>query len=208
MNLVNQSIEITLKEITDLVEVRHNDAMSKIEKLAEEPSFGSLRKIRSQYTSGKGRIDEIETYLLTEKQAIAAAAKLNNSMLMKVIDRLEQLEKNWQQPVQQPAKVKPIEMFRMVLETMEDQEARLTRLEQTSTIDSAQQAKIQTEVGKRVRDIIQKHNLSQADKSKLFSRVYSMLKKEFIVGSYKDIPKVRYDNAINLIRNAPFGGML
>ena len=80
---------ITLKEITDLISARHNDSMSKVEKLALEPSFGALRKTRIVYNE-QGQ--EVDTYLLTKKQAIAVGAKLNNSLLMKVIDRLEELE--------------------------------------------------------------------------------------------------------------------
>lgn len=83
---------ITLKEITDLIGVRHNDAMRKVEELALEDGFGSLRKTRSQYESGKGRIDEIDTYIFTKKQALAVGARLNNTMLMKIINRLEELE--------------------------------------------------------------------------------------------------------------------
>lgn len=83
---------ITLKEITDLIGARHNDAMKKVEELAKEDGFGTLRKTRSQYESGKGRIDEIDTYQFTKKQAIAVGARLNNAMLMKVINRLEELE--------------------------------------------------------------------------------------------------------------------
>ena len=74
---------ITLKEITDLIGARHNDSMRKVEDLSLEDGFGSLRKIRSQYESGKGRIDEIETYIFTKKQAIAVGARLNTSMLIK-----------------------------------------------------------------------------------------------------------------------------
>ena len=40
---------ITLKEITDLISARYNDSMSKVEKLALEPSFGALRKTRIVY---------------------------------------------------------------------------------------------------------------------------------------------------------------
>ena len=38
---------MTLKEITDLLEVRHNDAMKTVSKMAESIEFGELRKIRS-----------------------------------------------------------------------------------------------------------------------------------------------------------------
>ena len=80
---------ITLKEITDLITTEYNKAMKVVEKLSLEPSFGTVEKIATVYND-KGQ--EIDTYLLTKKQAIAVGAKLNNSLLMKVIDRLEELE--------------------------------------------------------------------------------------------------------------------
>lgn len=89
-NLINE-VTITLKEITDLLEVRHNDSMKKVEKLSEEPSFGALRKTHIAYNS-QGQ--KIETYRLTKKQAIAVGAKLNNALLMKLIDKLEELSSN------------------------------------------------------------------------------------------------------------------
>jgi Phage regulatory protein Rha (Phage_pRha). len=84
---------ITLKEITDLIEVRHDKAKLKIEELAKEPSFGSMSILDIQYSSGKNTTQTIQTYSLNKKQAIAVAARLNNALLMKVIDRLEELEK-------------------------------------------------------------------------------------------------------------------
>jgi phage antirepressor YoqD-like protein len=87
---VDNEISITLKDLTDLISVRHNDAMLKVEKLSEEVSFGLLRKTRISHIKGK----EIETYLLTKKQAIAVGARLNNSLLMLVIDKLEDMEKS------------------------------------------------------------------------------------------------------------------
>ena len=52
--------------------------------------FGTLSKIDIVYND-KGQT--IPTYRFTKKQAIAVAARLNNTMLMKVINRLEELEK-------------------------------------------------------------------------------------------------------------------
>ncbi len=72
---------ITLKEITDLIEYRHDRAMQKVDELCKESSFGSVSKIDIAY-NGYGQT--IPTYLLTKKQAIAISAKLNNSSLMKV----------------------------------------------------------------------------------------------------------------------------
>lgn len=80
---------ITLKEITDLIGVRHDKSMLKVEELAYEDGFGTLSKIDIVYND-KGQT--IPTYQFTKKQAIAVGARLNTSMLMKVINRLEELE--------------------------------------------------------------------------------------------------------------------
>ena len=63
--------------------------MKKVEELALEEGFGTLAKTATVYNS-KGQT--IETYQFTKKQAIAVGARLNNTMLMKVINRLEELE--------------------------------------------------------------------------------------------------------------------
>ena len=36
---------MSLKDITDLLNVRHNDAMKVVEKMAESPEFGAITKI-------------------------------------------------------------------------------------------------------------------------------------------------------------------
>ena len=79
---------ITLKEITDLLEVRHDKAMLKIETLSKEPSFGVMSKMDTINLNGL----KVKTYLLNKKQAIAVGARLNNSLLMKLIDKLEEIE--------------------------------------------------------------------------------------------------------------------
>lgn len=89
------NVVITLKEITDLVSVEHNKAMKQVEKLVEEPTFGGVEKIATPTYNPNGSFNRnIDTYNLTKKQAIAVGAKLNNALLMKVIDRLEELELN------------------------------------------------------------------------------------------------------------------
>ena len=89
---IKAEVVITLKDITDLLDVQHSKAMIKVESLALEPSFGWVSKMDFQYKSGKNTTQTIQTYSLTKRQAIAVGAKLNNALLMKLIDRLEELE--------------------------------------------------------------------------------------------------------------------
>ena len=94
MKLMNMTstMTMTLKEITDLLEVRHNDAMSVVAAMTENPEFGLATKISYPIISGKGRKQYIDTYQLNKRQSIAAAARLNTALLMRIIDRWLELE--------------------------------------------------------------------------------------------------------------------
>jgi len=87
---IGTELVITLKEITDLIGKRHDKSLIKVEELALEPSFGAVSKIDIVYNE-QGQT--IQTMVFNKKQAIAVGAKLNNKLLMTVIDRLEELEK-------------------------------------------------------------------------------------------------------------------
>jgi len=99
--LTTQSSEMTmtLKEITDMLGVRHNDAMRVVQNMAKNLDFGQLRKFRSSYSKGNNATAEIETYSLNKRQSIAVAARLNTSLLMRIIDRWQELEDAQRAPV-------------------------------------------------------------------------------------------------------------
>ncbi len=86
------AVTMTLKEITDLLDVRHDRAMLKVAEMAESPEFGWVSIFDTQYSSGKGRIETIKTYQLDKRQSIAVAANLNTALLMRIIDRWQELE--------------------------------------------------------------------------------------------------------------------
>lgn len=83
---------MTLKEITDLLEVRHDQAMKKVAKMAKEPTFGTMFEIDIAYNGSQ----TTKTYELDERQSIAVASMLNVSLLMRVIDRWKELEQQLQ----------------------------------------------------------------------------------------------------------------
>lgn len=92
--LATQSSEMTmtLKEITDMLKVRHDNAMRVVENMAESPDFGELLKLRSSYKNNFGATLPLNTYALNKRQSIAVAARLNTSLLMAIIDRWQELE--------------------------------------------------------------------------------------------------------------------
>ncbi len=80
---------MTLKELTDLIDVQHSKAMKKVLKMAESPEFGAVDKVDTVYNE-QGQT--IETLTLDKRQSVAAASTLNVAMLMSVIDRWQKLE--------------------------------------------------------------------------------------------------------------------
>lgn len=88
LNNNNGDVSITLKEITDLLDVRHNNAIRTVDKLAEDPSFGVLLKMSTFNLNGV----KVKTYLLDKRQAIIVAARLNDRLLIKVVDKIYELE--------------------------------------------------------------------------------------------------------------------
>ena len=85
--LVNsQSSTITLKEVTDMVKTRHNDAMGVVERMMASADFGLATKISYPIITGKGKQEFIQTYQLNKRQSIAVAARLNVGMLMVLVD--------------------------------------------------------------------------------------------------------------------------
>ncbi len=89
---------MTLKEITDLLEVRHDKAFIKVEKMTEEPEFGQVSILDISYEKGNGALGVTQTYQLDKRQSIAVASRLNTALLMRIIDRWHELEESAKKP--------------------------------------------------------------------------------------------------------------
>jgi len=89
---VVDTINKARKEIGKTSFLEHGKAIKTILKLSETPSFGEVEFFSTSYTNNIGASLPLKTLALNKKQAISSAAKLDNSMLMQVIDRVEELE--------------------------------------------------------------------------------------------------------------------
>jgi hypothetical protein len=118
-----------LKEITDLLAVDHSKAMKKVTDMAQDVDFGSVAKMEIAYNLAG---QTTETYLLNKRQSIAVASRLNTSLLMKIIDRWQELEEVQQRALPQTH----IEAVRAYLETLETVETqKLTLVQQMGVIE-------------------------------------------------------------------------
>ena len=80
--------ETSLKEITDYLGLRHNDSMSKVKRMAESQSFGTLREIRIAYNT-QGQL--MNTYLLDKRQMMAVSGTLSVDLQMMLVDRVNEI---------------------------------------------------------------------------------------------------------------------
>ena len=83
------AVTMTLKEITDLLDVRHDKAMLKVAAMAESPDFGTVSILDIVYND---RGQTTKTYQLDKRQSIAVAANLSTALLMRIVDRWQELE--------------------------------------------------------------------------------------------------------------------
>ena len=198
---------ITLKEITDLISARHNDSMSKVEKLALEPSFGALRKTRIVYNE-QGQ--EVDTYLLTKKQAIAVGAKLNNSLLMKVIDRLEELENQNKPKTTLDLIIQSAQQMQLIQDTQQIQAAQIEKIESNFRIENWQQKRLEEVKSQKVYELVEKHDLKNdvAMIKKLHSRVWKCLKNRFSIPRYNELPICEFYNGVSYIKKLTLADLI
>ena len=84
-----KSKTMTLKEITDLLDVRHDSALKKVKSMSKSEGFGTMIEMDIVYND-KGQ--KLKTLMLDKRQSIAVSSMLNTTLLMRVIDRWMDLE--------------------------------------------------------------------------------------------------------------------
>ena len=91
-------------------------------------------------------------------------------------------------------------------------EQRLTqiehKIENDITLTSAQKFHLKQLVSKRAYELKENHKLEDSFMSKVFARFYKKLKKHFIVSSYMEIPKSKFDEAIEIVKNVTLGDLI
>ena len=86
--IINTAPTMSSREIADLVEARHNDVVSTIERLFGKGLLRSSRKTRRETTGGR----PIEVYDLIERDTHLVIAGYSDEHRARVIDRWQELE--------------------------------------------------------------------------------------------------------------------
>ena len=195
---------ITLKEITDLIDVQHSKAMLKVEQLSKEPSFGEVSKFDTFNLNNV----KVETYLLTKKQAIAVGAKLNNSLLMKVIDRLEELENQNKPKTTLDLIIQSAQEMQFIKEVQDNQGKRIEILEDSKVLTARQRHSLKRAVTSKVYEIKNNHNMGDDFIKKGFQRIWKKLKDRYLISSYLDIPGIKFEESLTIVSSIVIGDLL
>ena len=57
-------------------------------------------------------------------------------------------------------------------------------------------------------DLKQNHSLDDTFTKKNYQRIWKKLKKHFVVSSYMEIPKSKFDEACNIVQKVTFGELV
>lgn len=135
-------------------------------------------------------------YRLGMKANNAAADKFQNWLAIEVIPSIRRTG-GYQKPLTTE------QMMRIQLEMIDDVSGRVTKLENTMNIDYGQQRVLEKEVARVVIDSLggKDSNAYREVSKKVFSECNRDVKDYFHVNSRNNIPRLRFDDAVDYIKN-------
>ncbi|UVM84102.1 MAG: ORF6C domain protein [Bacteriophage sp.] len=138
-------------------------------------------------------------YLWTEKGAFLHAKSLNTDKAWDVYDRL--VDTYFEKP--QAKQLSPVEMMRIQLGMIDDHENRINNLENTMTIDYAQQESIRDLVSSVVIAHLggKESNAYKEIGKKVFAECNRDIKTYFAVNARNNIPKLKFEEAMEYVKN-------
>lgn len=136
-------------------------------------------------------------YLWTQKGCLLHAKSLNTDIAWEVYDRLVD---NYFAPVKQLSQV---DMMRIQLGMIDNHEDRITNLENNMTIDYGQQRVLEDTVNKTVIDVLGGKGSCAYEEigRKVFAECNRDLKHYFNVNARNNVPKKRFDEAVEYAKN-------
>lgn len=136
-------------------------------------------------------------YLWTQKGCLLHAKSLNTDIAWEVYDRLVD---NYFAPVKQLSQV---DMMRIQLGMIDNHEDRITNLENNMTIDYGQQRVLEDTVNKTVIDVLggKESYAYEEIGRKVFAECNRDLKHYFNVNARNNVPKKRFDEAVEYAKN-------
>ena len=143
--------------------------------------------------------NEVTSYIVTLDTAKHLCMMAKTESAMKFRKHFIDFEKNYNKPLTIN------EQIALIAQGHQEVEQRLTqieyKIENDITLTSSQKFHLKELVTKKVFEIKNNHNLDDNFTKKNYQRIWKKLKKYFIVSSYMEIPKSKFDEACNIVQN-------
>lgn len=220
MNVIVNEVEVHLVSVDGKAFANSLD----VGKVFEKKHIHVMEKIRSFSERGLSNF-RLSSYANTQNKsqpmyemnrdgfmflAMGFTGEKAENWKLDLIDAFNQMEEAIRNP-QIKLPTSPMEIMALMFEAQKDINQQVIEVKQevqelkaTSTLDYAQQLKIQKQVAIKVAELRANHNLGSDSTPKLFKGVQRHLKNQFEVGSYKDIPKVKFNEAVQVIQSTTF----
>jgi len=221
MNVIVNEVEVHLVSVDGKVFANSLDVASVFEKSHDNV----LKKIRS--FSERGLVNFNESSYLNDQNKSQPMFNMNRDGFiflvskftgakaeqwqLDFIDAFNQMEKSIYKPIVLTNDEKLAVIAQSTIEVssrVETVEHKIVEIEQKMTANYAQQQKLQKQVKIRAHTLQNIHNLPKEYNRKLYSGIYREMYTHFEVPSYKDIPMVKFDEAVNFIQSLPLERVL
>lgn len=196
---------ISSLEVAEMVEKRHTDLLRDIKRYCDQLNESKIALVdffkESTYIDAKG--ETRPCYEITKKGCEFIAHKLTGikgtTFTAKYINRFHEMEDY----VGQTKRLSPEDMMRIQLGMIDKHEERITALEETMTIDYGQQRTLENTVNKTVIGALggKESNAYRKISKKVFAECNHDLKNYFNVNARNNVPKKRFDDAVEYAKN-------
>lgn len=196
---------ITSLEVAEMIGKEHNKLLRDIRGYIEQLSLSNIGQseffTESKYMNERGK--EYPCFNVTKKGCEFIANKLTGvkgtAFTARYINRFHEMEDD----IRQIKRLSPEEIMRIQLNMIDNHEDRITNLENNMTIDYGQQRVLEDTVNKTVIDALggKGSNAYVGIGRKVFAECNRDLKHYFNVNARNNVPKKRFDEAVEYARN-------
>lgn len=197
---------ISSREVAKMMEIsRHSDMLEKIDNIGTILTNGKIRTsdywIKSTYKDSKGELRR--EYLVSKRGCELLAHKSTGQkgvlFTVKYMERFEKMEKEIKNPFSILSK--ELQAIFTLDSKQQDQERRITEIEDKMTLNYELALNIQNAIKSRAVEILGGKDAEAYKRlsKKLFSSFHKDIKRTFRVNSYKNLSIKNYDEAIRFI---------
>ncbi|WP_439196996.1 Rha family transcriptional regulator [Bacillus velezensis] len=194
------------RDVAEVTGKRHSDLIRTIKGyidtiLTDAKLRSSDFFIASTYEDSKGEIRPC--FLLTKKGCEMVANKMTGEkgilFTAAYVDQFNQMERSLQNDYSQLSP--QLQQMIRLEQKQSEHDKRLNQLENNWQIDSFQQNVIQKQIRKRVYEIRDNYDNSEAGTRRLFAGIHRNFRDAFAVPSYRDLRKLDFEDAKSWIKS-------